>query len=62
MEVNVNGTHICLAGAHAPPPLSNRAVVTSNEGPAMLSLWRLDELEILAILLGDLNITPYYAL
>ena len=41
MEVNVNGTHIWLAGAHAPPPLSNRAVATRNEGRAMLALWRL---------------------
>jgi endonuclease/exonuclease/phosphatase family metal-dependent hydrolase len=61
MKVNVNGTHIWLAGAHAPPPLSNRAVAMRNEGRAMLALWRLGEPEIQAILVGDLNITPYNA-
>jgi endonuclease/exonuclease/phosphatase (EEP) superfamily protein YafD len=61
MELNVKGTRIRIAGAHAPPPLSNKAVATRNEGLAMLTLWRLDEPEIPAILAGDLNITPYNA-
>lgn len=61
LELKFKGTRIRLAGAHAPPPLSNRAVATRNEGLAMLTLWRLDEPEVPSILAGDLNITPYNA-
>ena len=59
LKLNINGRIIRLAAAHAPPPLSNKAVATRNEGLAMLTLWRLDEPEIPAILASDLNITPY---
>ncbi|NKB21639.1 MAG: hypothetical protein GKS01_14195 [Alphaproteobacteria bacterium] len=61
IELNVRGIRIRLAAAHAPPPLSNKAVATRNEGLAMLTLWRLDQPEIPAILAADLNITPYNA-
>ncbi len=59
LKLKIKEKIIRLAAAHAPPPLSNRAVATLNEALAMLTLWRQDEPEVPSVLAADLNITPY---